>query len=70
MAQRSNNEWKENALVFNFPNVGCTALREHIPDLFRVAAKLSGAPMDKKMPCVIPAVNIERVFQQIVKRRI
>ncbi|XP_034238092.1 uncharacterized protein LOC117643358 [Thrips palmi] len=55
LAVRSNNQWKENAFVFNFPKLGCTAIREHAPDFFRVVAKYSGAPTDKAIPCVIPA---------------
>ncbi|XP_034247045.1 uncharacterized protein LOC117648586 [Thrips palmi] len=54
MAVRSNNQWKENAFVFTFPNSGCTAIRDHLPDLFRVIAKHSGASMNKKDPCLIP----------------
>ncbi|XP_034240132.1 uncharacterized protein LOC117644630 [Thrips palmi] len=54
MAIRSNNQWKDNAFVFNFPNSGCTALREHLPDMYRIVAKYTGAPLDKKKPCIIP----------------
>ncbi|XP_034231875.1 uncharacterized protein LOC117639920 isoform X2 [Thrips palmi] len=55
MAVRSNNQWKENAFVFNFPNVGCSAIRDHVPDLYRMLAKQSGASMDKTVPCRLPA---------------
>ncbi|XP_034238324.1 uncharacterized protein LOC117643504 [Thrips palmi] len=55
MAVRSNNQWKDNAFIFNFPRLGCTAIREQVPDLFRIIAKHSGAPTDKAAPCVIPA---------------
>ncbi|XP_034246777.1 uncharacterized protein LOC117648375 [Thrips palmi] len=55
LAVRSNNQWKENAFIFNFPKQGCTAIREQVPDFFRVLAKLSGASTDKGTPCVVPA---------------
>ncbi|XP_034238659.1 uncharacterized protein LOC117643713 isoform X2 [Thrips palmi] len=46
--------WKENAFVFSFPNSGCSALRDQLPDMYRIVAKHTGASMDKKAPCVIP----------------
>ncbi|XP_034252467.1 uncharacterized protein LOC117651944 isoform X2 [Thrips palmi] len=58
MAVRSNNQWKENAFVFNFPRKGCSAVREQMPDLYRLIAEVSGAAVaDKAAPCVIPKGN-------------
>ncbi|XP_034239385.1 uncharacterized protein LOC117644225 [Thrips palmi] len=36
MAVRSNNQWKDNAFVFKFPNSGCSVLRDHLPDMWRI----------------------------------
>ncbi|XP_034243926.1 uncharacterized protein LOC117646808 [Thrips palmi] len=39
MAVRSNNQWKENAFVFNYPTGACRVLRDHIPDFFTMVAR-------------------------------
>lgn len=49
---RSNNQWKENAFVFNLP-AACSAIREHIPDLFRV---MFGG-LSKRGPCHVPLAS-------------
>ncbi|XP_034232282.1 uncharacterized protein LOC117640127 isoform X2 [Thrips palmi] len=54
-AVRSNNQWKENAFIMNFPKTGCSSLRENVPDFFRIIAKYSGASTDKAVPCRVPA---------------
>ncbi|XP_034240745.1 uncharacterized protein LOC117644986 [Thrips palmi] len=54
LALRNNNEWKENAFMIKFPNVGCTALRDQAPSVFGIIAKSTGAPTDKKERCFIP----------------
>ncbi|XP_034244362.1 uncharacterized protein LOC117647001 isoform X2 [Thrips palmi] len=53
MAVRSNNEWKENAFVFNFPKMGCSGMREQFPNFYRIISKHTGAPMDRAVPCVM-----------------
>ncbi|XP_034251882.1 uncharacterized protein LOC117651715 [Thrips palmi] len=55
LALRSNNQWKENAFLFQFRKMGCSGIRDQIPDFFRVLAKHSGASMDRREPCVLPA---------------
>ncbi|XP_034237549.1 uncharacterized protein LOC117643017 [Thrips palmi] len=40
--KRSNNQWKDNFFILKFPNVGCSVMRNQIPDLFRIFAKHSG----------------------------
>ncbi|XP_034256765.1 uncharacterized protein LOC117654300 [Thrips palmi] len=55
MAIRSNNQWKENAFVFNIPRKGCSVIRENIPDLYRLFAEVTGGPVaDRTAPCVLP----------------
>ncbi|XP_034256769.1 uncharacterized protein LOC117654304 [Thrips palmi] len=58
MAVRSNNQWKENAIVFNFPRKGCSVIREHFPDMYRFFAEATGTPVaDKTAPCVFRKGN-------------
>ncbi|XP_034245818.1 uncharacterized protein LOC117647935 [Thrips palmi] len=64
-ALRANNQWKENFYIMDFPKTGCSALRDHIPDLFRTLAKLSGAPTDKRTACVIPAGFYEFINEPV-----
>ncbi|XP_034248437.1 uncharacterized protein LOC117649640 [Thrips palmi] len=49
----SNNEWKQNAFIINYPRRACTMVRELAPDLFRIMAP--SQPQEKAAPCVIPA---------------
>ncbi|XP_034231403.1 uncharacterized protein LOC117639643 [Thrips palmi] len=55
LATRSNNQWKENAFIMNFPKVGCSTWREQVPEFFHFFANISGASEDKNKPCRIPA---------------
>ena len=61
VAIRANNEWKANAFVMNFLNVGCSALRLHLPGIFGLLVKHAPAvPPYATGPCVIPAVRSRR----------
>ncbi|XP_034231402.1 uncharacterized protein LOC117639642 [Thrips palmi] len=53
--KRSNNQWKENFFLMKFSNMGCSAMRNQIPDLYRIFVETTGAPKSKKVPCVIRA---------------
>ncbi|XP_026281746.1 uncharacterized protein LOC113208786 [Frankliniella occidentalis] len=46
---RSNNQWKENAYVFNFKRNGCRVLKENAPGFYAALFKNS----ELKGPCVI-----------------
>ncbi|XP_034238089.1 uncharacterized protein LOC117643354 [Thrips palmi] len=52
--RRSNNMWKDNALIFKFPAGSCTALRKNIPGFYSTVFKLP-----KDGPCDIPPGNYE-----------
>ncbi|XP_034249876.1 uncharacterized protein LOC117650509 isoform X1 [Thrips palmi] len=54
MAKRANNQWKENALKWKFPNVGCSAIRAQAPGVFSLISKATGASADKNERCFIP----------------
>lgn len=51
---RSNNQWKENAFVFSIPGA-CSASREHIPDMFRVAFGVR----HRTGKCTVPPVSAQ-----------
>ncbi|XP_034239136.1 uncharacterized protein LOC117644059 [Thrips palmi] len=51
MDVRSNNQWKQNAFVFKFPNGACTTIKKQIPEFWNVIFKL---PRSDKTPCSIP----------------
>ncbi|KAE8737286.1 hypothetical protein FOCC_FOCC017251 [Frankliniella occidentalis] len=36
---RNNNQWKENAFVFNIPGGGCTAMRTYAPEAYQTVFK-------------------------------
>ncbi|XP_034238461.1 uncharacterized protein LOC117643598 [Thrips palmi] len=51
MDARANNQWKQNAFVFKFPNGACTTIKKQIPEFWNVVLKL---PRSDKTPCSIP----------------
>lgn len=61
MDLRSNNQWKQNAFIFNFPDKACHNLRFHIPDLFRVAFR--GTSVRGK--CIVPPVRLSPVLPRV-----
>ncbi|XP_034241228.1 uncharacterized protein LOC117645270 [Thrips palmi] len=64
VAKRSNNQWKENFFVAKFTRMGCSAVRDNIPNLFRIVVKYNPG-MGSKKTCSIPAVRITRdTFQR------
>ncbi|XP_034253668.1 uncharacterized protein LOC117652687 [Thrips palmi] len=58
MAGRSNNQWKENAFIFNFPRGACSTLRDHLPDFFAMIAQ--GNPT-KNVSCPLEASGTHEV---------
>ncbi|XP_034240133.1 uncharacterized protein LOC117644631 [Thrips palmi] len=54
LAVRNNNEWKENAFIVKFANIGCTTIRDQAPGIYGIIAKSTGAPTDKNKRCFIP----------------
>lgn len=57
LAVRSNNEWKENAFVFNLPGGACSIVREHIPSFFSIVTEYQPDIRDKRVPCVFKPVR-------------
>ncbi|XP_052129708.1 uncharacterized protein LOC113215648 [Frankliniella occidentalis] len=52
---RSNNQWKENAFIFNFPGGSCSAASQHT----KCFETLTGKLLRKEKPCGLnPGVNI------------
>ncbi|XP_052130795.1 uncharacterized protein LOC127751367 isoform X2 [Frankliniella occidentalis] len=50
---RNNNQWKENAFIFDFKDKACSMISSHIPGFYHVVFDKDGkAP---KSPCIIPA---------------
>ncbi|XP_026285475.1 uncharacterized protein LOC113211339 [Frankliniella occidentalis] len=46
---RANNQWKENAFVFNFQKSACRAAREHSPNFWKHILK-----GEDRGPCILP----------------
>ncbi|XP_026279285.1 uncharacterized protein LOC113207109 isoform X2 [Frankliniella occidentalis] len=61
----SNNQWKKNAFIFNFPGA-CTALRNNIPNFFAALFDLPSGPSSWNTPCNVKPgtyiVDHKRVF--------
>ncbi|KAJ1528379.1 hypothetical protein ONE63_006794 [Megalurothrips usitatus] len=45
---RSNNDWKANAFVFNFPSSACSSFYDNMPDISRIVF----GGLTKPTPCV------------------
>ncbi|KAJ1526616.1 hypothetical protein ONE63_008202 [Megalurothrips usitatus] len=51
MDVRNNNQWKENAFIFNFPKDGCSNAKKHMPtDFLRFFSKGSRCAIPKVRP--------------------